>query len=259
MTRDPAMFILAILVTGFSVPAPSQTNAELQNYFRDSVGLSQEQISDIGNGKAVAKALKSRTPAEIFVLGAVYIKATPESYIQLAGDFDRLRKLPEFLAIGKFSDPPRETDLEGFNFDGDDIKSLKECKPGDCEVQMPAEGIENIHKSINWSAHPAELYREVNQHLHQRVIEGLQEYRRDGNQALGVYVDKENPTDVPQQFEYMLSYAKVLPKYLPDFHRYLLAYPHRESGKHERYVLLGEGKVRIKANAARRARCHSAR
>ena len=61
----------------------------------------------------------------------------------------------------------------------------------------------------------------MNQQLHQRVIEGLQAYRRDGNQALGVYVDKENPTDVPQQFEYMLSYAKALPKYLPDFRRYL--------------------------------------
>jgi hypothetical protein len=108
MTRNPAIvFRLAILVAGFSVSAASQTSAELQNYFTDSIGLSQEQIADIRNGKAVAKVLKSRTPAEILVFGAVYIKATPESYVKLAGDFDRLRKLPEFLAIGKFSDPPK--------------------------------------------------------------------------------------------------------------------------------------------------------
>lgn len=36
---------------------------------------------------------------------------------------------------------------------------------------------------------------------------------------------KKIPTDVPKQFEYMLSYVQALPKYLPDFHRYLLAYP----------------------------------
>lgn len=150
MTRNPAIiFMLAILEAGFSISAASQTSAELQNYFRDSIGLSQEQIADIRNGKAVAKVLKSRTPAEIFVFGAVYIKATPESYVKLAGDFDRLRKLPEFLAIGKFSDPPRAADLEGFKFDGDDIKSLRECKPGKCDVQMPAEAIENLHKSMN--------------------------------------------------------------------------------------------------------------
>jgi len=230
MTRNHAIvFILAILVTGFSLSAASQTSTELQNYFRESIGLSQEQIADIRNGKAIAKVLKSRTPAEIFVFGAVYIKATPDNYLKLAGDFDRLRKLPEFLAIGKFSDPPRAADLEGFKFDSDDIKSLRECKPGKCDVQMPAEAIENIHKSINWSAPPPELDRQVNQHLHERVIEGLQAYQRDGNQALGVFVDKENPTDVPKQFEYMLSYSQALPKYLPDFHRYLLAYPNAKS------------------------------
>jgi hypothetical protein len=72
MTRNPAIiFMLAILEAGFSISAASQTSAELQNYFRDSIGLSQEQIADIRNGKAVAKVLKSRTPAEIFVFGAV--------------------------------------------------------------------------------------------------------------------------------------------------------------------------------------------
>ena len=230
MIQNPATaFVLATLVTAFPVQATSQSSPELKDYFRDSIGLSQEQIADIQNGKAIAKVLKSRTPAEIFVFGAVYVRATPESYVQLAGDFERLRKLPEFLAIGKFSDPPEASDLEGFNFDSDDIQSLKQCKPGDCEVQMPAESIERIHKSINWSAPPADLDRQVNQNLHQRVIDGLQAYRRHGNQALGVYVDKDNPTDVSRQFEYMLSYAKALPTHLPDFHRYLLAYPNAKS------------------------------
>ena len=230
MTRNPAIvFMLAILEAGFSLTAASQTSAELRDYFRDSIGLGPEQIADIQSGKAVARVLKSRTPEEIFVFGAVYIKATPESYVQLAGDFDRLRKLPGFLAIGKFSDPPRATDLEGFDFDAADIKSLKDCKPGNCEVQMPAEGIENIHKLINWSTPPPELDRQVNQHVHERAIEGLQAYRHDGNQALGVYADKEHPTDVPKQFEYMLSYAQALPKYVPAFHHYLLAYPNAKA------------------------------
>jgi hypothetical protein len=40
-----------------------------------------------------------------------------------------------------------------------------------------------------------------------------------------VYNDKHDPTEVPQQFAYMLSYTKALPKRLPDFCQYLLAYP----------------------------------
>jgi len=73
MTRNPAIvFILAVFAAGFSLPAASQTSAELQSYFRDSIALSQQQIADISDGKAVAKVLKSRIPAEIFVFGAVY-------------------------------------------------------------------------------------------------------------------------------------------------------------------------------------------
>ena len=228
MIRNAAtVFVYVSLVIGLSPLSISQTSKELEDYFKNSVGLSNDQISDIRSGKAVGKVLKSRTPAEIFVFGAVYIDATPESYVQFATDFDRLSRLPEFLAIGKFSDPPQSPDLEGFQFDNDDIKSLKECRPRHCEVQMPAESIEDIHKSIDWDA--PDLDRRVNQHLHQRVIKGLEDYRRDGNQALGEYSDKEILINVSKQFEYMLSYARVLPAYLPDLHRYLLAYPNAKS------------------------------
>jgi hypothetical protein len=211
------------LVTTLPLPCSAQTRAELQKYFSDSIGLSPNQIADIRGGKAVAKVLKSRTPAEVFVFGAVYIRAVPESYVQLASDLDRRRKLPEYLALGKFSNPPQLTDLEGFRFDKDDIRALKECKPSHCDVQIPAQSMQDIQQSINWAA--PDLEEEVNRLLHRRAIERLQAYQREGNQALGIYYDKENPTDVPKQFEYMLSYARALPKYLPDFHHYLLAYP----------------------------------
>jgi hypothetical protein len=222
--RSAASVVVSVsLVIALILPCAAQTSTELKRYFTDSIGLSQDQIADIRGGKAVAKVLKSRTPAEIFIFGAVYVKAVPESYVQFASDLDRLRKLPEYLAIGKFSNPPQLTDLEGFRFGRDDIKALQECKPRHCDVQIPAQTMQDIQQSINWAA--PDLDEEVNRFLHRRAIERLQAYQREGNQALGTYHDKENPTDVPKQFEYMLSYARALPKYLPDFHRYLLAYP----------------------------------
>jgi hypothetical protein len=225
------VFFYASLVIALSLPGDSQTSAELQDYFKNSIGLNQDQITDIRAGKAVGKVLQSRIPDEIFVFGVVYINAPPESYLRFATDFDRLRKLPEFVAIRKFSDPPRITDLEGFTFDGDDIKALKECKPRHCDVQLPAQAMENIQQSINWNA--PDLDHQVNQLLQHRVIERLQEYQRSGNDALGTYHDKDHPVDVQKQFEYMLSYAHVLPKVLPDFHRYLLAYPNAKSASIE--------------------------
>jgi hypothetical protein len=157
------------------------------------------------------------------LFGAIYIHAAPDNYLRFALDFNRLRKLPNYLALGVFSNPPQLSDLKGFSFDDDDVQSLKNCKPGDCLIQMPASSIEELHQSINWSS--ANVSDQVNQLLQKAVLQRLLTYQRDGNEALGVYNDKRNPTEVPKQFAYMLSYDKVLPEQLPDFCHYLLSYP----------------------------------
>ena len=215
--------LLLVLIIAAAMPGFSQSNPYLQTFFRQDIGLSQDQISAIRSGKAVAKTLPSRTPAEVFLFGAIYIHVAPESYLQFARDFDRLRKLPNYLALGAFSNPPQLSDLKGFSFDSDDIKELKSCKPGDCLIQMPASSIEELQRSVEWSAPGAD--EQVNQLLQTTALQRLLAYQRDGNQVLGVYNDKRVPTEVPQQFAYMLSYGKALPEHLPDFYHYLLAYP----------------------------------
>jgi len=216
-----AAFLLVIC--GIPAPSASQANPELHVYFKEYIGLSDDEIAAIRGGQAIAKTLHSRTPAEIFVFGAVHIDGRPESYLKLARDFDRLRKLPGYLAIQEFSNPPQLSDLKDFRFDHEDFESLKDCKPGDCKIQMPASSIEELRQTIDFSAPDAE--EQVNQHLQRTVLERLVAYQRAGNQVLGVYNDKKNPTEVPEQFKYMLSYSKALPKYLPDFYNYLLIYP----------------------------------
>jgi hypothetical protein len=216
-----AAALLALIIA--AAPGYSQPNPNLQKFFQQDVGLTPDQIAAIDSGQPVAKTMPSRTPAEVFLVGAVYINATPEGYLKFAQDFDRLRKLPNYLALGVFSNPPQLSDLKGFTFDDDDLKAVKNCKPGDCLIQMPASSIEDLQKSIDWSA--ADADEQVNQHLQRTALEGLRAYQREGNQALGVYNDKRDPTEVPKQFAYMLSYGKALPENLPDFYQYLLSYP----------------------------------
>jgi hypothetical protein len=224
--KIPTVMVAASILVSFAAFAPPiscQSNPDLQTFFRQDVGLSQEQIAAIQSGQPVAKALPSREPAEVFLFGAIYIHAAPEKYLQFARDFDRMRKLPNYLALGVFSDPPQPSDLKGFSFDKDDIQALKNCKPGDCLIQMPAGSIEDLNRTVDWSAADADEH--VNQLLRKTALQRLLAYQREGNQVLGVYNDKRDPTDVPQQFAHMLSYSKALPERLPDFYQYLLSYP----------------------------------
>lgn len=130
------LVIVVALLLSISLGAPAQQNPDLDKYFRQYVGLSEDQIAAIRNGQPVTKALPSRTPDEVFLFGAIYVHTAPEKYVQFAHDYNRLRKLPSNLALGVFSNPPTLSDLKDFTFDTDDIKAVKNCKPGDCLIRL---------------------------------------------------------------------------------------------------------------------------
>src|SRR5579863_5528239 len=102
----PRVFSIAfpLLLIAAAILRPSPPSIpDIQTFFRDSIGLSASQISAIRAGKAVTKTMPPRTPDEVFLFGAIYIHATPENYLDFAQDFNRRRKLPNYLAIGVFS------------------------------------------------------------------------------------------------------------------------------------------------------------
>jgi len=224
MMRNLVVTVVLIgMIAGCTAPCRAQINAELLNYLQQDAKLSQDQIAALGKGQAVAKNLDSRIADEVILFGVVYVNATPDSYVKSAYDFDHLRKLPNYLALEKFSAQPQLSDLKGFALGSEDIKDLKDCKPEHCNLQLPAISIADVHQSIHWS--DPDVEQQVNQLAQKKALQHLLNYQEKGNEALGVYNDKHDPTVAAEQFKYMLSYAKVLPKALPDYYNYLLEYP----------------------------------
>jgi hypothetical protein len=226
-TRLANLFLCGILLLGISPPPRSEQTAEPSKFFHDYIGLKEDQIAAIQNGKAVAKVMESRTPDEVFVFGSVYVQSTPEKYLALAANIDDLRKLPSYLAIRQFSDPPQPSDLDGFTLEAEDIKQLRNCEPGRCELQLPGEAIDAFKNDINWSA--PDVTQQVNRLAQKMALEVLRRYTQEGNAALGSYQDKSHPAVVAKTFESLLTRSKALPVYLPELERYLLDYPRAQS------------------------------
>jgi hypothetical protein len=195
----------------------------LEKFLAGQVRLNNVQIDSVHQGKPVAVVLDSPIPDEVFVFGIIHIDAVPESYLQFANDFDGLRKLPNYLAIQKFGNPPQLSELGAFTIDADDLKELKVCKPGACEVQLPSEAMEQFQKAINWTA--SDAGNQANRLARQMAFDALVAYQKGGNAALGVYRDKQHPTKVAETFQVLLSRLSSLPLYLPDLNRILLEYP----------------------------------
>src|ERR1043166_1791366 len=100
-----AFTLPALLLSCIGSIIAMDTAREPYKFFREFIGLNENQIAAIRSGKAVAKVVESRTPDEVFFFGCVYIAASPESYMKFASDIHALRKLPSYLAIQSFSNP----------------------------------------------------------------------------------------------------------------------------------------------------------
>ncbi len=215
--------LILVLFIASSVCVLAQSTIDVEDYFSHNIGLSSEQINAVRNGQPVAKALDTSSPSEVFVFGAVYVNAMPGDYFNYAYDMNRLQKTPGFLAVNRVSNPPKESDFVGFTFDAQDVKSLKSCKPRDCDVQFPGTTIEDIRRAIDWSS--PNVTEQVNQFLLHAVMTRLPMYLKDGDRTLGVvYNDKDQAVNVMEEFERVLNKPNAFLK-LPTFYGFLLQYP----------------------------------
>src|SRR6476660_6315371 len=139
MMRTVALCTLMLFGT---LSGLGQADHEPEAFFKQHMGLQDDQIADIQHGKAVTKALSTSTPAEVVVFGAVYINGSVEDYLKAAQNVNSLRGSPGYLGVQRFSTPPVLADLKEFVLEEEDIKDLKECKPGSCELQLPAVSME---------------------------------------------------------------------------------------------------------------------
>lgn len=200
-------------------PAPDPRLAEL---FRQ-VGLTPEQQAAIDAGRPVAKVLPWGGSSEVYAFGAVFIHGSPASFLRAARDINKLAGTPGYLAIGELPAAATASDLSALTLDPDDIKALKSCREGDCDIQLPAASIRAFRDAVNWSQPDAAA--QANALARGMIVALLREYRRGGNSALGEYRDKDRPALVAEQFETMVRRTAALPDVLPELRTYLLSFP----------------------------------
>jgi hypothetical protein len=221
MSRPPIFGVTACALM-LACAALAQTDRSPAAIFTQ-LGLTAEQRAAIESGHPVAKVLPWGGSSEVFVFGAVYIDGLPSTYLKSARNVGRLAGTPGYLAIGELPAAPTAVDLNALTLDIDDIKALKSCREGDCDVQLPTASIRAFQSGVTWSQPDAA--RQANVLARGMVLELVRAYRQGGNMALGVYRDKEHPSRVADQFETMVGRSSALPDVLPELRRYLLEYP----------------------------------
>ena len=114
------------------------------------LGLTAEEIAAVDAGRPVAKVLPWGGPSEVYVFGAVHVDGSPETYLKAARDVRRLSGTPGYLAIGELRAEATVADLNALTFEPDDVKALKHCREGACDVQLPTTSIQAFRDGVDF-------------------------------------------------------------------------------------------------------------
>ncbi|HEY7817616.1 MAG TPA: hypothetical protein VIG29_05325 [Vicinamibacteria bacterium] len=214
MNRARAFAIL------LSIGVPAQAQEPQQ--FLSTVGtLTPTEIGLLEGGSVVVKALETPVKNELAILGAARVRATTEFFLRMYRDIERFET--GWGVTKKLSSPPKLEDFEALSLPEEDWKSLRDCKPGDCEVKLQEAALAHLRSEVDWNDPGAR--EKVLNFLRERALEYAAGYLEGGNERLGVYRDSQKPMVVAEEFRGLLENSPYVMSYRPELHRYLLAYP----------------------------------
>ena len=136
-------------------------------------------------------------------------------------------RTPGRTQLGIFSNPATETDVAAVTINSRDVEDMKDCKPGDCVVKLPATDMRRIHDEMNWSASPSALQTQLNAYARRRLVEYVTDYRRRGDSAMAIYDDRGNlNVRSSEAFAAQFVESPYIYQMVPSLRDFFATYPH---------------------------------
>src|SRR5688572_2826288 len=107
---------LAVALAVVVLAAEPRPGVDVRSLLREIAGFSNEDLTGIDRGVAVAKVLATDT-REVAVAGAVRIKAQRDRLVARVRDIENLKRSAVVLDVGRFQDIPSIEDLSRAPFD----------------------------------------------------------------------------------------------------------------------------------------------
>ena len=222
MTKSSvAAALMALLV---AAPLPAQAPAQLVTFLRQSIGLDAAQLALIERGEGVVKVLETKDRRDVALFGIITADVARDAYVARVRDFRTSLAAPSRTHFGIFSDPANAADVAAVTISMRDVADMKDCRPGDCVVKLPATDMQRIHEQTNWSGD--DVQAQLGAYARRRLVEYITDYRKRGDSAMAIYDDRGNMNvHASAAFAGMLAESPYVYQNVPSLGRYLAAYP----------------------------------
>ena len=223
MILNPLLAFCSLGLSLVQAPQTPEPPAELARFLHESIQLTPDQFAAAMRGEAVVKVLDTRERRDIAVFGITTVAVSRAAYVARVRDSKNWLRTPTRSSFGLFSNPATPADVAAFTISQRDANEMKDCKPGDCVVKLPATDMQRIHAEMNWSA--PDLVVQISAYGRRRLIEYITDYRARGDSALAIYDDKGN-VHASDAFAALLAESPYVYQTVPSLERYLASYPH---------------------------------
>ncbi len=232
-TSTAASTVAGALLVGWLCSAVrltgQQTSADLPGrlgqYVKQHVDLGPDDRKRLLQGEPVTKLLPGNAANEVAIFGAVWINAPISAYLADLRDIERLEKGPNFLVTKKISNPPRLDDFARLALPPEDVRDLKSCTVGDCELKLGEDALHRLQKEVDWSKPLPQVTSTVETLFRNLALQYVVQYQKAGDAGLAAYRDTTRPTFVAKEFKTMIDRMPLLTDHLPQLKAYLLSYP----------------------------------
>ncbi len=221
--RRPILLALAVLALRATSSTAQVPAGEPARFLERYVKLTPSEIEQARTGTVVTKVLESTDPDEVALFGIVAIDAARTDVVQRVRDLPAFLRTPGRTGFGLFGMPATLADVQSFSVDPSDLDAIRKCKPGSCDVKMPAASFDEFGRAVNWSA--SSSADQVNALVRQRMVGYVERYRKGGTAAMVEYADGKTARRASDIYASLLAESPYLFEYLPAFHQYLRSYP----------------------------------
>ena len=206
-----------------AVPVAAQQRPRaLDTFLTQTVGIDQSQLAALSRGEVVARVLPTADDRDVAVLGVVHVSAPRAAFVQRQHDFPNALRAPTRSSAALFSAPAKPADVAAIEVSSKDVDELRNCRPSNCNIKLPATDMDRLQATIDWTA--PEARARVTAYVRQRLVEYVTSYRERGNAAMVVY-DDEGGVRSSDALARMLADSTYVFSKVPSLGRHLLRYP----------------------------------
>ena len=234
--------VTSIILSALLVATDGGSADPAKSFLATALGLSAGDLARLDRSEVVARTLDVKNKREVATLGVVRIQTSPAQYVERMSDIAAFKKTADVLQIGRFSDIPKLADVAALTIEDADLKQLRTCRVDDCDLRLPAEAIDRVHKEIDWRAPDASSRASLL--VRQLLVDYVARYRQSGTKAGMEYADRAPRLDVGREFASLLAADTLTSGHAPRLRRHLLEYPASSAEKITDFVYWSKELVR---------------